>query len=118
MKTNVNDISKIRAYLEKLFFLEYAIQMRRSETPSTPMGAPQMHKGKKKAIWGLNRSTLGSDSSFSWGSNYVVNELSMYLQMDSIEVPDDDNGFEHFAWCKACESKFHVLFVGSYTPLR
>ena len=78
-QTNVNDISMIKTYLEQLY-LEYSTQIGRPETPSTPMGPPQPWRGKWKAIWNLNRSSLGCGSSSS-GSSRIVNELTMYLQM-------------------------------------
>ena len=83
--------------------------MRRFETPSTPMGPPQIHKGKKKVVWGSYEEYSRKWLSSSWGSSYVLNELTMYLQMSLIEVLNDDNDFDLLAWWKAYESKFLVL---------
>ena len=47
---NINDVSTIRNALEQLY-LEYATEMGRSETPSTSMGLPRTHNGKKRSFW-------------------------------------------------------------------
>ena len=106
--TNVNDISIIKTYLEQLC-LEYTTQMGRFETPSTLIGPLQTHIGKKKAIWGIMRSTLRSGSSSYGRSSHVINELMVHLQMGPVEVPNDDNDFDLLASWKACESKFSVV---------
>ena len=67
--------------------------MGRSGTPFTPMGPPQIHKWKRKVVWRSNE-----EYSRKWGSNYVINELTMYLQMGPIEVPNDDNEFDLLIW--------------------
>lgn len=55
--------------------MEYYTQMGRLEKPSTPMSPPQ---------------SQGGEMTFFSGSSQVMNELTIYLQIGPIEVPNDD----------------------------
>ena len=89
--------------------MEYATRLGRSIAPTVPTGPPQVHKGKKKAIWSIMKKSQGSNSSSSGGS-YNLNELTMYLGSDPITIDDEDEeDFDILAWWKSFKNKFPVL---------
>eukprot|EP00268_Persea_americana_P052841 TRINITY_DN5940_c0_g1_i8.p2 TRINITY_DN5940_c0_g1~~TRINITY_DN5940_c0_g1_i8.p2 ORF type:complete len:231 (-),score=19.87 TRINITY_DN5940_c0_g1_i8:180-872(-) len=107
--TNINEISTVKTQLET-FYLDYATRLGRSIAPTVPTGPPQVHKGKKKAIWSIMRKSHGSNFPSSGGPSYNLNELTMYLGSDHVPISDDEeDAFDLLAWWKSFENKFHAL---------